>query len=166
MAKTYTAAGSATAGDVYTASAHNVIVTDVNNLIVPAYCEIARVATQTINDATDTDISFDTEVHDTDGMFAPTSTTITVNTTGIYVITAEIGLNTTVDIRGDIILYIGGVVKAREVQYGTSERFGMSHIEAITAGTTMKVTTYLDNTANTSRNLTARFRAAWIGRTS
>ena len=88
MAKTYTAAGSATAGQVYTASAHNVIVTDVNNFIVPPMCSISRTASQSINSGTDTVVAFDTSVIDTDGMGTTgASAKITIQTAGVYVIT-------------------------------------------------------------------------------
>lgn len=44
-------------------------------------------ATQLVNNASVTPISFDTQDEDTDSMFAPTSTTITIPFPGIYVIT-------------------------------------------------------------------------------
>jgi len=90
MAKTYTAAGSATAGDVYTATAHNVIVTDVNNFIVPPLCRVRRATTQTITNNTDTFVSWVIEDIDTDGMFAATSDTITIQTAGVYHVSCSI----------------------------------------------------------------------------
>ena len=88
MAKTYTAAGSATAGQVYTASAHNVIVTDVNNLIVPPSCQVAR-TTDLTSYSSGAAISWTTTpTWDTDGMFSSgTPTRVTIQTAGIYLIT-------------------------------------------------------------------------------
>lgn len=89
MAKTYTAAGSATAGDVYTASAHNVIVTDVNNFIVPPMCTVQRLSAQSITNGTWNFVSFTSELIDTDGMFTATDTKITIQTAGVYILTAN-----------------------------------------------------------------------------
>lgn len=85
MAKTYTAAGSATAGDVYTASAHNVIVTNVNNFIVPPAVRVKRTSNLT-GYTSATAITWQAEDFDTDGMWTSGST-INVNTAGIYVVT-------------------------------------------------------------------------------
>jgi hypothetical protein len=52
-------------------------------------CRVRRAAVQSIPNATSTSLSFDTEDDDTDGFFAPTSTTITIPTGlgGLYAIT-------------------------------------------------------------------------------
>jgi hypothetical protein len=90
MAKTYTAAGSAVAGDVYTAAAHNVIVTNVNNFIVPPIARVRRATNQSIPNATDTFVSWTIEDIDTDGMFTATSDTITIQTAGVYIVTTSV----------------------------------------------------------------------------
>jgi PKD repeat protein len=92
MPKTYTAAGSAVAGDVYTAAAHNVIVTDVNNFIVPPLVRANHgTTTQSLTNATLTYVQWDAEDYDTDGMFTTSDNTkITINTTGVYLVTATI----------------------------------------------------------------------------
>ena len=51
---------------------------------------VRRGATQSIANNTITALSFDTQDVDTDACFAPTSTNITVNTTGIYLLTASV----------------------------------------------------------------------------
>jgi hypothetical protein len=53
-------------------------------------CRLRRVANQSINNITDTAISWDTEDQDTDGFIAVTSATITIPTGlgGLYAITA------------------------------------------------------------------------------
>lgn len=92
MPKTYTAAGSATAGDVYTASAHNVIVTDVNNFIVPPLVRVNKSsATQALVNSTLTYVTWDAEDYDTDEMFTTASNTvITCKTAGVYLVTASL----------------------------------------------------------------------------
>lgn len=91
MAKTYTAAGTVTAGDVYTAAAHNIIATDVNNLIVPPACRLIRATNQTIANNTDTIISMSSAEYDTDSMATTgASSRITISTPGIYLITYEV----------------------------------------------------------------------------
>ena len=83
MAKTYTAAGSATAGDVYTASAHNVIVTNVNNFIVPPTVCVQR--TTNLSYTTGTNVTWQSAAWDTDGMWsAGSATNVTIQTTGVY----------------------------------------------------------------------------------
>lgn len=57
---------------------------------VPPVASVRRNATQSINDSAWTAISFDTETYDTDSMFAPTSTTITIVTGGIYLCCAQV----------------------------------------------------------------------------
>ena len=86
MAKTYTAAGSAVAGDVYTAAAHNVIVTDINNTIVPPACVATAGATQNIVNTTYTALTFSAEQFDTDAIHDTSTNTsrFTVTTPGIY----------------------------------------------------------------------------------
>jgi hypothetical protein len=95
MAKTYTAAGSAVAGQVYSAAAHNVIVTDVNNFIVPPAVRVIKTATMNVTNAIDTLITWDSEVYDTDSMvnLGASSSQITIGTTGIYVITAGLSFS-------------------------------------------------------------------------
>jgi hypothetical protein len=90
MPKTYTAAGTVVAGDVYTAAAHNIIATDVNNLIVPPACRAVRATLQTIATGTDTFVTWPTESYDTDGMFTAGSDTITIQTAGLYIVTCSI----------------------------------------------------------------------------
>jgi hypothetical protein len=85
MPKTYTAAGTVSAGDVYTAAAHNIIATDVNNLIVPPVCALTRTTNQLCANNTDTPIQFGTSNFDTDSMGTTgASAKITIKTPGVY----------------------------------------------------------------------------------
>lgn len=130
MAKTYTAAGSAVAGDVYTAAAHNVIVTDVNNFIVPPMCRMVLTSPRGITANTHTSITFNTDMredYDTDGMLATAAgSKITVQTAGIYSCTAAIGWGTSsVGTR---------FARIYRVRSGTEIAFAISEVPAHPAG--------------------------------
>ncbi len=82
MAKTYNSIPSVATGDVYTATAHNNIVTNVNNYRVPPSCHVYR--TSDLTSYTDgTAITWQAEAHDTDDMWT-SGTNITIQTAGIY----------------------------------------------------------------------------------
>ena len=79
------ALSSYTAGRRLRASELNAMVTKVNALALPPQCKVRRAAAQSIVTATATLVSWDTEDIDTDAMFAPTSTDVTIKTAGVYV---------------------------------------------------------------------------------
>ncbi len=88
MAKTYTAAGTVSAGDVATAAAWNIIGADVNNLIVPPAVMVVR--TSDLSSYTgDTAITWNSSIWDTDTMFT-SGTNVTINTAGIYIVTLNV----------------------------------------------------------------------------
>jgi hypothetical protein len=125
MPKTYTAAGTVSAGDVYTAAAHNIIVTDVNNLIVPAAVFTQKIANQSLANGADTALTFPAATYDTDGMYSGSATDrITIQTAGIYQISATV--NFTSSAVGERIVYISG---------GGSRLF-MSRVSANASGST------------------------------
>lgn len=85
----YVAPTTHVAGETLPAADYNVIVNDVisfrnNSGVVPPAVRLERGATQSIPNATDTFITWPTEVFDTDGMYTATSDTITAQTAGIY----------------------------------------------------------------------------------
>jgi hypothetical protein len=90
MPKTYTAAGTVAAGDVYTAAAHNIIATDVNNLIVPPSARASR--SSDLSYTSNTDIVWNSVAaaqrgYDTDSMWdAGAGARLTMNTPGFYLI--------------------------------------------------------------------------------
>jgi hypothetical protein len=166
MAKTYNTIGNFTAGQVLTAAEMNELGENSNNYRVPPYCQIQRAAGQTIPDASNTAISFDAQDHDTDGMFAPTSTDVTIQTAGIYLVEAETRLSSPCDIRGDLLLKVGGTIYRREIAYGSAEYFHVTMVMALTAAQVITLEQYQDNSANSTRTLTARMSVAWIGQAS
>jgi hypothetical protein len=90
MPKTYNTIPTTTTGSVYTAAAHNNIVTNVNNYRVPPACRVRRTTNQSIANVTWTVINWNTEAHDTDDMFTATTNQITVQTAGLYLVTASL----------------------------------------------------------------------------
>lgn len=81
MPKTYNSIPTVSTGDVYTATAHNNIVTNVNNYRVPPMCRVLRSSDWTYSG---TYIEWNAEQYDTDGMFTPSSTSVTIQTDGVY----------------------------------------------------------------------------------
>jgi hypothetical protein len=130
MAKTYTAAGSATAGEVYTAAAHNVIVTDVNNLIVPPMCRVYYSSTFSIVNNTHTIMTHSstnsTEDIDTDGMLSLSATpsNITIQTAGVYAVSATF----------DFAANATGIRYARIVRNRGGTREGIASAQVASAG--------------------------------
>jgi hypothetical protein len=73
------------AGRRLRASELNAIIDKVNALAIPPQCRVRRNATQNITTGGAAQkLSFDTEDVDTDAMFAPTSTDVTIKTAGKY----------------------------------------------------------------------------------
>lgn len=91
MAKDYNTFSDVSTGDVYTAAAHNLILENVENYRVPPMCKVRRDATQAIANNTQRLVYWDTEDVDTDSMFTASSLEITINTAGVYLVTACIG---------------------------------------------------------------------------
>lgn len=56
--------------------------------LTPA-CSVTRTTNQSITNAAYNSISWDSEIFDTDSMFAPTSTNITINSAGLYLLTVQ-----------------------------------------------------------------------------
>jgi hypothetical protein len=90
MAKTYNTltVANATAGNAILASDAAKVFENVNNYRVPPACIVYRSSTLT-GYTSGAAISWNAELIDTDGMFAATSTTITIQTAGIYAITLK-----------------------------------------------------------------------------
>jgi len=88
--KTYTTIAAKSVRDRVSYTDYNAIATDLNNLIVPPMVKASRLTTQSIANITDTFVTWTTEDFDTDGMFAPTSDTITIQTAGVYLCQAQL----------------------------------------------------------------------------
>ncbi len=92
MPKTYNTIPTVSTGDVYTATAHNNIVANVNNYRVAPACAAYHNVVQSIPNATATAVLLNSEYYDTDDMHSTSTATsrITIATAGIYQLTANI----------------------------------------------------------------------------
>lgn len=179
MAKTYTAAATAIAGQVYSAAAHNVIVTDVNNFIVPPSVCVQRTAGTAYTNGSV--VTWDTTAGwDTDGMFSAGSPTlVTVQTTGLYLISWVLRVTCTTASMTAIRPYvqIDAGSSANYVSYPsdttTSAYCTGSFTASLTAASTVKM--YIDLAGGGTYTLAgsssvdstrSRMILTWIGRTS
>jgi plastocyanin len=180
MAKTYTAASTVSAGNVYTAAAHNIIVTDTNNLIVPATVRARLTGGKalTSGNAIPWD-AISSPGWDTDSMWSSgASTRLTVTTPGVYLVSCNILTQVTVANSTSQTLTL------RYANPGTQifAEFTNPVTVAINGFPTMNVTTLINATTsgdyfeavysftggthtalNDNRN---SFSAVWVGRTS
>jgi hypothetical protein len=85
--KTYNTIPSVSTGDVYTATSHNAIATNVNNYRVPPSVKVTKNANQNVSGVTT--VTWNTQDHDTDDMWT-SGGTITAQTTGIYLWSAYV----------------------------------------------------------------------------
>ena len=175
MAKTYTAGGTVAAGDVATAAAWNVLTVNSNNLIVPSSVRLDKAASQSISNTTDTILTWPTATHDTDSMYSGAATDrITINTAGIYYISANVTFFTNAS--GERIAWIqnlGGqrfcMSRAAASALG-NHSVSISTVISLAAATILQVGVYQGSggalnvlgTTTDPTNLTA----TWIGRTS
>lgn len=177
MAKTYTAAGSATAGDVYTAAAHNVIVTDINNTIVrPAVrAKLTGGKALTSGNAISWD-SIASVGFDTDSMWSSGAPTrLTVTTPGIYLVVCNIltqvtvatSSNWTVSVRYNAGTYSETSSYETIPLNGFVETSVTALINAPNSGDYFDVTYSFTGGTHTALNDSRNsFSAVWLGRTS
>lgn len=97
---------------------------------------IAQVENFTVNNVTNTNVTFDTEIVDVDGWFAPSSTSITPDISGIYLVTCNV-LNLS-SARGLVNVFRGGVVVASEDQDPAGDLSVAVHL-SITSGQSVNV---------------------------
>jgi hypothetical protein len=168
MAKTYTAAGTVVAGDVATAAAFNVVTSDINNLIVPPAAIIRRAANQSFSNGVPANMSFDTEDADTDSMYS-SGTTITIQTTGIYVINAFVNFSTAsgtglreVSIKKNGANGPGTQTSMPNPTY--SHNVTASGISAMVATDT--ITLEIFQNSGSAMNVTGTISVIWVGRTA
>lgn len=188
MAKTYNTIPTVATGDVYTATAHNNIATNVNNYRVPPMCKVRRNATQTIANNTQRLVYWDAESFDTDGMFSASSLTITIKTAGIYLVntTVRFPLNTT-SVRGAQIVKnatISGSTTSANVTAGlrigyqyfdrpaeTQAAINVSAVESFAVNDTISVIAYQNsggdlNTGGETTTEPTTCSVVWLGQVS
>jgi len=173
MPKTYNTIGTFTSGAVLTAAQMNGIGTNVNNYRVPPICIARRNAAQSIANNTETSVSFDTEDVDTDGMFAPTSTNITIQTDGVYLLTGVVRLAATVDGLLVCRIKVGGTTYAEQrfqVSGGANllDTMTLSVARSLVATNVCTMTILQNNGGSAARNTASitQLAVAWLGQAS
>jgi hypothetical protein len=120
---------------------------------------------QTIYDANNSNLFFDQSEANTDGIYGGGSTnTFTIQTPGVYLVTACCDWSSTMDVRADlwIVQSVGGTV-ARDIRYGTVEYNNITYTYKFAAGDTLSVWVYQDNLSSYSRTANVRLSVMWIG---
>ena len=120
---------------------------------------------QTIYDATNSNLFFDQAEANTDGIWNGGSTnTFTIQTPGVYLVTACCDWSSTMDVRADlwIVQSVGGTV-ARDIRYGTVEYNNITYTYKFAAGDTLSVWVYQDNASTYTRTANVRLSVMWIG---
>jgi hypothetical protein len=175
VAYTYNSIPSVATGDVYTAAAHNNIVTNVNNYRVPPMCFTTGVNTsQTLTHAATTSIQFTgADTVDTDDIHNPSSNSdrFTVTTAGLYVATGYLQINTTGITAGLVSLNVNGTVR---YENGTSSplsasamRMSVSGIMNLAENDIVRFNVYQESSGSVNRNpALGTFGIAWLGQAS
>jgi hypothetical protein len=186
---TYVAPSTVTTLQTYTSAAHNVIVGDIidhetriGSLTVPPIVRVRRATTQSITNATDTFITWTIEDIDTDGCFTASSDTVTIQTDGVYLVTAGMtfAANATGYRRMDVFKnpsnasdYGNAIFSVQyPVSSGTDDSFLMgSSIQSFTSGQTIKAAVAQTsggalNVGNATFPYVSHLSATWMGRTS
>lgn len=133
-------------------------------------CLASRSTTQSIaNNGSTEYLSFDTEVVDTDSMFAATSTTITIQTAGIYLVagSATIALNAT-GIRALYLEINGAVVSEFDASGSGSVNFTpgtLSVVKSLAASDTVKLRAYQNSGGALNASAGAWLSAVYQGPT-
>jgi hypothetical protein len=171
----YVTPGDVTTGTTITSTWGNLVGNATDFLANPPACHVYNNANQAVGDAGFLDpILYNTESFDTDTMHSTSSNTgrITINTTGLYQVTANIqfaGANdylyTQLQIKHSVVGFIAGA--STQGNGGAYEPWlNASVLAKCTAGEYLYVTAYQDNTAAASRNIkgtTCWFAAVWVG---
>ena len=183
MAKTYGTVTTFTAGSVLTAAQLNVAGGAINNLVLPPSAQIFRTANYTYTSASvvalnGTSATYSTpNAWDTDSMTG-TASTITIQTTGLYVVTFIGNVTGTTTITQSIVgVQVNGTRQAlhyaAESSVGTSAYWDMSVVlyltasDALTGRVDVSGGGTLTISGTTTQDYTqTRLSATWIGRTS
>ena len=164
-------------GNVAPASWGDAVRDGLNYLANPPACRVYHSATQSLPDAVDTVLAFNSERFDTDSMHSTSSNTnrITFNTDGLYVVCASAAIATGgdyVQTYGYFRTSTGAIIGTLAVTQGSviaGPFFSGSTIWKFSVGQYVEVLLRQDNTANAARNVLAsasyqaEFAALWVG---
>ena len=174
MAKTYNTIPSVSTGDVYTASAHNNIVTNVNNYRVPPAASVfitADVSPYTNNAA----MAWTSTAYDTDGMYSAGATDrLTVQTPGLYYINANGSINGTGLTQAFLYINVNGTNKYAGT-FGitsTSAKMNISAVISLVATDYVRILVGHAGSASVAASGVSdnenrfRFSMTWLGQVS
>jgi len=168
MAKTYNTIGTFTAGQVLTAAEMNELGENSNNYRVPPMLIATMSSPQTIYDATNSNLYFDTAGTNTDGIHpGGSANTMTIQTPGIYLVTACNDWSSSINVRADLwIVQSSGGTVARDIRYGTVEFNSITYAYKFAASDTLSAWVYQDNTSSAARTANVRLSVTWLGQAS
>lgn len=133
----------------------------------PPMCIVTRSTAQTgIVTATPTDISFDTEVTDDYGMFTPTSATITLSHTGLWLVSAYCAIESNATGYRRLLLNHAAafvIIDARPAVNGDASHMTIQGVISATAADTIKVAVEQTSGANRATAGTPRLAVKWLG---
>lgn len=181
MAKTYNTIPSVATGDVYTASAHNAIGTTINSMRVPPSCQVRRTSDLTSYTQT-TKIAFQSAAWDTESPSDPMwaagdATKITIQTTGLYLVsfTGQLTGTATMAVISPII-FVNNTNSSESYQSvvsGTSSFFNVSGTYSLADGDYVEAgvgvsggSAYVVKGAASIGSGQTRLTATWIGQVS
>ena len=172
MPKTYNTIPTVSTGDVYTATAHNNIVTNVNNTRVPPMCRLFNSATLTPY-TTNTAITWNSESYDTDDMHSTSANTsrITFQTAGVYLLTATIRTDATTITQGNIYCRPNGgatQIGQNVISPASNTAIGQvsSFMYSFAAGDYIEWISAYVGTGTASINVNSHVEALWLGQVS
>jgi hypothetical protein len=183
MPKTYNTIPTTTTGSVYTAAAHNNIVTNVNNYRVPPACQVRR-TTNLTSYTSDAAITWESAAFDTespsDPMWAasPNPTRVTIKTAGLYMVTftGKADATATLTLANANISLNGNLTAAQfcSVLAGVTSRFAIGHILNLAANDFITCAVGLvggssysiSGNATAQDSLQTRCTVTWLGQVS
>lgn len=131
----------------------------------PPSCVVTRSTAQTgIVSATITDIVFDTEVFDNYGMFSPSSATITIAETGLYVVSAYLAIESNATGYRRLLINHNGsfpAIDGRQAVTGDATHMTIGVPLLCNSGDTLKLAVEQTSGANRSTAGTPRFGVTW-----
>ncbi len=179
MPKTYNTIPTTTTGSVYTAAAHNNIVTNVNNYRVPPMVQVRRTTALT-GYTSDAAITWESEAFDTDDMWAssPNPNRVTINTAGMYLVTFSGKVDATatltlahanMSVNGNLVTgQFGSVLSAITSRFTVSTLLNLAVSDYITCAVGLVGgSAYIINGSATAQDSTqTRCTVTWLGQVS
>lgn len=169
MAKTYNTFTNVATGDVYTASQHNAILTNLGNYRVPPMCSVYFGTASTYTQ--DTDISWTAQdFTNTDGMWT-SGANITVQTAGLYLVTFTGRATSTISAGARAVLNLATSPSVHGQEQTTTDfRWSISLVRSFAVSDTIAARVQWSGSGTVTLQGTASLRptltATWLGQVS